>query len=99
MRTPTEDKGNSQSCFGKEGAFFCERKKVLSFGKESTYHRFEALRDISKTFHKAYTIILSGKRIGSHIGSASSNIQHILWLISSFKQRDVGEILVGLQGR
>ena len=52
-------------------------------------HRFEALRHIFKTFHEAYTIFLSGQRIGSHIGSVSWNIQHILWLISSFKQRDV----------
>ena len=37
--------------------------------------------------------------VGSHIGNASWNIQHILWLISSFKQRDVGEILVDFQGR
>ena len=58
-------------------------------------HRFEAL--ISKIFHEAYTICLSGQRIGSHIGSVSWNIQHILWLISSLKQRDVGEILVGFQ--
>ena len=42
---------------------------------------------------------LSGQRIGSHIGSASWNIQHILWLISSFKQGDIGEIFVGFQGR
>ena len=27
--------------------------------------------------------------MGSHIGSVLWNIQHILWLISSFKQRDV----------
>ena len=52
-------------------------------------HLFEALRHIFKTFHEAYTIFLSGQRIGSHIGSVSWNIQHILWLISSFKQRDV----------
>ena len=32
-------------------------------------HRFEALRDILNTFHEAYTIFLSGQRIGSHIGS------------------------------
>ena len=38
-------------------------------------------------------------QIGSHIGIVSWNIQHILCLISSFKQRDVGEILVGFQGR
>ena len=60
-------------------------------------HRFEALRHILKTFQEAYTIFLSGQRIGSHIGSVSSNVQHILWLISSFKQRDVGEIVVGFQ--
>ena len=52
-------------------------------------NRFEALRHILKTFHEAYTFFLSGQRIGSHIGSVSWNIQHILWLISSFKQRDV----------
>ena len=45
-------------------------------------HRFETLRHIFKTFHEAYAIFLSGQRIGSHI-------QYILWLISSFKQRDV----------
>ena len=28
---------------------------------------FEALRNILKTFHEAYTIFLSGQRIGSHI--------------------------------
>ena len=32
-------------------------------------HRFEVLRDILNTFHEAYTIFLSGQRIGSHIGS------------------------------
>ena len=52
-------------------------------------HRFEALRHIFKTFHEAYTFFLSGQRIGSHIASVSWNIQHILWLNSSFKQRDV----------
>ena len=62
-------------------------------------HRFEALTHISKTFHEAYTIFLSGQRIGSHIGSASWSIQYILWFISSFKRPDVGEILVGFQGR
>ena len=62
-------------------------------------HRFKALGHISKTFLEAYTIFLSGKRIGSHIGIDSWNIQHILWLFSSFKQRNVGEILVGFQGR
>ena len=36
--------------------------------------------------------------IESHIGSVSWNIRHILWL-TSFRQRDVGEILVGFQGR
>ena len=45
-------------------------------------------------FHDAYTIFLSVLRIGIHNGSASWNIQHILWLISPFKQRDAGEILV-----
>ena len=62
-------------------------------------HRFEVLRHIFKTFHEAYTIFFSGQRIGSHIGSVSWNIQHILGLISTFKQRDVDEILVGFQGR
>ena len=51
-------------------------------------HRLEALRHILKTFHEVYTIFLRGQRIGSHIGRVSWNIQHI-WLISSFKQRDV----------
>jgi len=40
----------------------------------------------------------SGQHIGSHIESVSWNIQHILWLISFFKQGQVGEILVGFQG-
>ena len=52
-------------------------------------HRFEALRHIFKTFHEGYTIFLSGQRIGSHIGSVYWNIQQILRLIYSFKQRDV----------
>ena len=34
-------------------------------------HRIEALRHIFKTFHEAYTIFLSGQRIGSHIESVS----------------------------
>lgn len=59
---------------------------------------FEALRHISKTFHEACTICFWVLRIGSHIGSASWNIQLILWLISPFKQRDAGEILVSFQG-
>ena len=62
-------------------------------------HCFEALRHISKTFHETYTIYLRLLHIGSHIGSASWNIQHILWLISPFKQRDAGEIVVSFQGR
>ena len=33
--------------------------------------RSRALRHIFKTFHGAYTIFLSGQRIGSHIGSVS----------------------------
>ena len=55
---------------------------------------FEALRHISKAFHEAYTIVLRLLRIESHNGSTSWYIQHILWLISPFKQRDEGEILV-----
>ena len=35
----------------------------------------------------------------THIGSASWSIQHILWFISSFERRDVGEIFVGFEGR
>ena len=62
-------------------------------------HCFEALRHISKTFHETYTIYLRLLHIGSHIGSASWNTQHILRLISPFKQRDAGEILVSFQGR
>ena len=46
-----------------------------------------------------HNFFLSGQRIGSHIGSAAWNIQPILWLTSSFKERDVGGILVGFQGR
>ena len=42
-----------------------------------------------RLFMMRHTIFLSGQLIGSHIGSVSWNIQHILWLISSFKQRDV----------
>ena len=69
----------------------CSDQKFSKQRKESDRisHRFEALRHILKTFHEVYTIFLSGQRIGSHIGSVSWNIQHILWLISSFKQRDV----------
>ena len=56
-----------------------------------------------KTFHEAYTIfLLRGQCIGSHIGSVSWNIQHTLWLISSFifyTRRCIGKILVGFQGR
>ena len=70
------------------------RRCDIIFSKQPTEsdrisHRFEALRHIFKTFHEAYTIFLRWQRIGSHIGSVSWNIQHILWLISSFKQRDV----------
>ena len=45
------------------------------------------------------TIFLTVLRIGSRVGSALWNIQHILWLIYSFKQHDGGEILVSFQGR
>ena len=62
-------------------------------------HCFEALRHISKTFHEAYSVFLRVLRIWSHKGSASWNIQHILWLISPFKRRDASEILVCCQGR
>ena len=69
---------------------------IKNFQKQRTEsdrisHRFEVLRHIFKTFHEAYTIFLSGQRIGSDIGSVSRNIQHILWLILllSFKQRDL----------
>ena len=50
-----------------------------------------------KTFHEASTIFLSGQRIGSNIGSVAWIIHHRP--MSSFKQRDVGEILVAFQGR
>ena len=46
-----------------------------------------------------HTNFLKVLRIGSRIGSALWNIQHILWLISPFKQHDEGEILVSFQGR
>ena len=42
-----------------------------------------------RLFMRHGQFFLSGHRIESHIGSVLSNIQHILWLISSFKQRDV----------
>ena len=62
----------------------CWSKFSQQCGRESEWdrisHRFEALRHIFKTFHEAYKIFLSGQRIGSHIGSVSWNIQHILWL-------------------
>ena len=73
---------------------YCSRGKWRIDYLNDRSHRFEAFRHILKSFHEAYTIFLSGQRIGSHIGSVSWNIQHILWLISSFKQRDVGEILL-----
>ena len=47
----------------------------------------------------AYWFRKNFDQIGSHIGIVSWNIQHILCLFSSFKQRDVGEILVDFQGR
>ena len=51
---------------------------------------------------RLYTIfLLRGQCIGSHIG-VSWNIQHTLWLISSFifyTRRCIGKILVGFQGR
>ena len=78
---------------------YCSREKWRIDYLNDHSHRFETLRHICKTFHEAYTIFSSGKRIESHIGSFSWNIQHILCLISSFKQHDVGEILVGFQGR
>ena len=59
---------------------------------------FAALRHTSETFHEAHNF-LTVLRIGSHVGSALWNIQHILWLIYSFKQHDGGEILVSFQGR
>ena len=71
-------------------------RKMADKGK---VHCFEALRHISNTFHEAYTICTRVLRIRSHIGSASWNFQHIFWLISPFKRRDAGEILVSFQGR
>ena len=49
---------------------------IKKFSKQRTEadrisHRFEALRHILNTFQEAYTIFLSGQRIGSHIGSVS----------------------------
>ena len=78
---------------------YCSRGKWRIDCLNENSHRFYALKHIFKTFHEAYTICLRGQRIGSHIGSVSWNIQHILWLISSFKQRHVAEILIGFQGR
>ena len=78
---------------------YCSRVKWRIDYLNDHSHHFKALRHIFKTFDEAYTIFLSGERIGSDIGSVSWNTQHILWLISTFKQRDVGKILVGFQGR
>ena len=54
---------------------------------------------LSGIFRRLFTIFFIGQRIRSHIGSALLNVHHILWLICPSKQRDVGEILVGFQGR
>ena len=81
---------------------YCSRGKWRIDYVNDHIHRFEALRHIFKTFYEAYTIVLSGPRIESHIGSVSWNIQHTLWLISSFifyTRRCIGKILVGFQGR
>ena len=79
-------------------SYDCSRGKWRIDYLNDHSHRFGALRHTLKTFHEAYTIFLSGQRIESHIGSVSSNIQHTWCLSSSFKQHDVGEILVGFQG-
>ena len=78
---------------------YCSRVKWHIDYLNDDSHRFEALRHIFKTFHVAYTILLSGQRIGSHIGSVSWNIQQILWLTSTFTKCDVGKISVSFQGR
>ena len=65
-------------------------------------HRFEALRHIFKTFHEAYTIFVKWTAYRKAYWKCLvkySALGGLLWLISTFKQRDVDEILVGFQGR
>ena len=71
--------------------------REIRLGTRQRVHCFEPLRHISKTFNYAYTIFLRVLRIGSHIRSASWNIQHILWLICPCKRRDAGEIMISFQ--
>ena len=54
-------------------------------------HRFEALRHIFKTFHEAFKFVFELTAYGKPYWKCLVKIQHILWLISSFKQRDVQE--------
>ena len=68
----------------------------LSKRPQSPFRGSQAyFKDFSWGIHNFF---LSGQRIESHIGSVSWNIQHTWCLSSSFKQHDVGEILVGFQG-
>ena len=72
---------------------YCSRVKWRTNYLNDHSHRFEALGHIFKTFHEAYIIFLSGQRIGSHMWKCLVTYSAHLWLISSFKQRDIGEIL------
>ena len=79
----------------------CDVVELLFSGKwrirpELTVSR---LSSIFPRLFMRHTIFLRVLRIETHIGSALWNIQHILWLISPFKQHDGGEILINFQGR
>ena len=73
----------------------CDVMELLFSGKMADKTRVQCSRGSQayfQGFHDAYTIFLRVLRNGIHNGSASWNIQHILWLISPFKQLDTGEI-------
>ena len=61
---------------------------VIKYFQNSGRSRTESVI-VLRLFMRQFS--LSGQHIKSHIGSVSWNIQHILWLISSFKQHDVWE--------
>ena len=77
-------------------AHFHRERDICVRGREFTVSRLSGIfRRLLIRHTQHFWRVL---RIGSHIRSASWNIQHILWLISPCKRHDAGEILISSQG-
>ena len=73
-----------------EGALVFINKQIKTSPQWSKiFKTADGVGQNQSSFRGSQALFLSGQCIGSRIGSVSWNIQHILWLISSFKQRNV----------